>query len=168
MHPVYWLQNLYLLFWKRQSSTRSGMPTQHMCTIAPDAGMFTTELNGKKTDATFLQNGLARVWLVERPQPLKKPWHLGCCVCMQAKMGGNFGRCRGGAKLSNIIRHGKSASTPGWCIPLLWIYWAPHQQQVTQIFAERETWITSSFLRIADVSGLMQDALSTHVVCRTT
>lgn len=171
-------------------------------------------------DATFLQNGLARVWLVEQPQPLKKPWHLGCCVCMQAKMGGNFGRCRGGAKLSNIIRHGNSAGhraalkkselenttlqeerqieedgltfahvlfqrtliAKGGSFSAFQDFCHTARlagasfgfgsigprisRQLTQIFAERETSITSSFLRIADVSGLMQDALSTHVVCR--
>ena len=63
-------------------------------------------------DATFPhpQTGLPVVWLVEQPKPLEKPWHLGCIVCMHAKAPGLFGRCKAGAKLSNIRRHAKSAS----------------------------------------------------------
>ena len=62
-------------------------------------------------DATYVdpRSGLKQVWLVEQPRPLQKPWHLGCAICMQANIGGRFGRCKGGAKLSNIRRHGESA-----------------------------------------------------------
>ena len=61
-------------------------------------------------DATFTdpRSGGARVWLTEQPLPLRKPWHLGCVICMQAKTGGRFGKCRAGAKLSNIQRHATS------------------------------------------------------------
>ena len=61
-------------------------------------------------DATFPnpRTGLPLVWLVEQPDCVRKPWHLGCLVCMKAKAKGPFGRCKAGAKLSNIRRHGTS------------------------------------------------------------
>ncbi|CAE7734988.1 unnamed protein product [Symbiodinium sp. CCMP2592] len=61
-------------------------------------------------DATFPhpKTGLPIVWLVEQPKPLRLPWHLGCLVCMKTKTPGLFGRCKAGAKLSNIRRHGES------------------------------------------------------------
>ena len=61
-------------------------------------------------DCTFSdpRTGCQRVWLIEQPHPLKKPWHLGCLVCMQTGKEGVFGRCKAGAKLSNLRRHAKS------------------------------------------------------------
>ena len=61
-------------------------------------------------DASFAhpRTGLPVVWLVEQPHPRTKPWHLGCLVCMKTRASGPFGRCKAGAKLSNIRRHGQS------------------------------------------------------------
>ena len=176
-------------------------------------------------DCTFTdpRTGCQRIWLIEQPDPLKKPWHLGCLVCMQAGKEGMFGRCKAGAKLSNLRRHASSdvhiqalqeLSAKGTTLPegeeapggpagnrtfahVLFertliakggsfeefqkycecarlagaslgfgSIGSETSAKLAGLMAEKETAITSRFLRSASVAGICQDGLGDAVASR--
>lgn len=52
--------------------------------------------------------GLAMSWLAEQPDPLRKPWGLGCILCHKAGKTSVMARFEGVPRIYNIVRHGNA------------------------------------------------------------